>query len=245
MKQKQTKSVEKIRKSLTKLITDYGIKIFEGEAVIKNNSSILCNNEIFECKNIIIATGSKPNKFDFEGNYDSDFVMTSDDILELEELPNDITIIGSGAIGIEWARIFSMLNKKVRIVELAQKLIPIADADVSERIGRIFKRNKIDFYTNTTVKEIQNKTVRLSNGIEFDTEKILLAVGRSIVIPNCEDCKIETDKFIKVDSNFETTQKGIFAIGDVNGLSMLAHSATNQALQIIEYIKNKTECSFN
>ena len=245
IKEKQIKTVEKIRKSLTKLMLDYGIKIVTGDAIIKNPTTISVNEEKFECKNIIIATGSKPNKFTFKGNYDEDFILTSDDILNINTLPDDILIVGSGAIGIEWARIFSMLNKKARIVELADKLIPVSDSEVSERVGRIFKRNKVEFYTSTTIDKIEGKKVTLSNGTEFETEKILLAVGRQAVIPQIENCNIDKDKYIKVDNNFETTQKGIFAIGDVNGISMLAHSASNQAVQLIEYIKNSVPCKFD
>ena len=245
VKERQVKTVEKIRKSLTKLITDYGIRIVEGEAAIKNPTTIVSNGEEFECKNIIIASGSKPNKLKLNGNYSEDFLLTSDDILSLETLPEDITILGSGAIGAEWARIFSAFNKKVRVIELAPKLIPLADTDVSDRIERIFKRNKIEFYTGTTIENIENKTVTLSNGVSFETEKILLAVGRGISLPKIENCSLEVGKFIKVDGNFETTQKGIFAIGDINGISMLAHSASNQAVQVVEYIKKGTPCSFN
>ncbi|MBR6162306.1 dihydrolipoyl dehydrogenase [bacterium] len=245
IKQREVKTVEKIRKSLTKLITDYGIRIVEGEAEIKSPTAILSNGEKFECANIIIATGSKPNKFKFNGNYSDDFILTSDDILNLETLPEDITILGSGAIGVEWARILTGFNKKVRVIELAQNLIPLADTEVSERIERIFKRNKIEFYLGTTIDKIENTTVTLTNGVSFETEKVLVAIGRSISLPKTENLTIETEKFVKVDSNFETSQKGIFAIGDVNGVSMLAHSASNQAVQVVEYIKDGTPCSFN
>ena len=245
IKQKEVKTVEKIRKSLTKLITDYGIKIVEGEAVITSPNTIQVNDETFECKNIIISTGSKPNKFKFNGNYDEDFVMSSDDILNTEILPDDILIVGSGAIGIEWARILTMLNKKVRLVELAPKIIPLADNEISERVERIFKRNRIEFYTSTTIEKIEDRAITLSNGITFETQKVLVAAGRLPVLPKTENISLDINKYIKVDSNFETTQRGIFAIGDVNGISMLAHSASNQACQVIEYIKNSTQCQFN
>ncbi len=245
MKQRQVKTVEKIRKSLTKLITDYGIKIVEGAAIITSPNTIKCNAETYEFKNIIISTGSKPNKFKFNGNYSDDFILTSDDILNHESLPNNLLIVGSGAIGIEWARIFTMLNKNVKVVELAPKLIPLADNEISERVERIFKRNKIEYYTSTTIDKIEGHTVTLSNGIITEADKILLAAGRLPVLPRTENINIETKKFITVDSNFETTQKGIYAIGDVNGISMLAHSASNQGCQVVEYIKNSAPCSFN
>lgn len=244
IKDKEVKTIEKIRKSLTKLITDYGIKIVEGEAVITSANTIKVNDETFECRNIIISTGSKPNKFTFNGNYDNDFVITSDDILNTNTLPDDILIVGSGAIGVEWARILTMLNKKVRLVELAPKIIPLADNEISERVERIFKRNKIEYFTSTTIEKIEDRTITLSNGITFETQKVLVAAGRLPVLPKFDNVDIQINKYISVNSNFETTQKGIFAIGDVNGISMLAHSAANQGCQVVEYIKNSTPCKF-
>ena len=104
--QERQKSVsEKIRKNLFNLIKSYDIEIVEAEAQIIDKNHIEANGNTFEVKNIIIATGSKPNKIEFSGNYAKDFVLTSDDILNLTELPKTIVIVGSGAIGVEWARI--------------------------------------------------------------------------------------------------------------------------------------------
>ncbi len=105
--QERQKTVsEKIRKSLTTLIKSYGITIVEEEA------KIVAPNRIndYEVKNIIIATGSKPNMIKFEGSYSDDFIMTSDDVLNMTVLPSSVLIVGSGAIGVEWARIFSCLG---------------------------------------------------------------------------------------------------------------------------------------
>ena len=95
--------------------------------------------------------------------FDHKFFLSSDDILNLVNLPKSILIVGSGAIGIEWARIFSNFGVETTVVELASHLLPLADIEVSKRVERIFKANKIKFYTQTSVKEIADKTVILSN----------------------------------------------------------------------------------
>lgn len=218
--QERQKSVsEKIRKSLNTLIKSYGITVVEEEAKITAPNKI---ND-YEVKNIIIATGSKPNVIKFSGSYSSNFVMTSDDILDMTELPASVLIVGSGAIGVEWARILSCLGVKVTVVEMMKQLVPTADYEVSERLVRLFKKSRIDFYTETTIEKIEENNVFLSNGKTLEVERILLGAGRST----------ET---IKVDECFKTEQENVYAIGDVNRLSMLAHSAMKQAEEVIDYI---------
>lgn len=218
--QERQKTVsEKIRKSLTSLIKSYGITIVEEEAKITGSNKI---ND-YKVKNIIIATGSKPNIIKFNGNYNEDFVMTSEDVLNLTELPASILIVGSGAIGIEWARIFSSLGVKVSVVEMMTQLIPTADFEVSQRIERLFKKSRIDFYTQTTIEKIEGNNITLSNGKIIEAEKVLLGAGRSTDTKNVNNC-------------FKTEKENIYAIGDVNRVSMLAHSAMKQAEEVIDYI---------
>lgn len=232
IQERQKTISEKIRKSLTSLIKSYDITIVEEEAFIENNNTIKTENNTFEVKNIIIATGSKPNVINFNGEYEKSFVLTSDDVLNLTELPQSILIVGTGAIGIEWARIFSSLGVKVTLVEMLEKIIPTADYEVSERVVRLLKKSRIDFYTGTTVEKIQDKTITLSNGKNIDVDCVLLGAGR------------QTDT-ISVNDNFNTETSNIYAIGDVNRISMLAHSAIKQAENVIDYIVTGKKSTFN
>lgn len=231
--QERQKTVsEKIRKSLTTLIKSYGVTIVEEEATIESNNKISTPTNSYDVKNIIIATGSKPNKINFNGNYEESFVMTSDDVLNMTELPSSVLIVGTGAIGIEWARILSTLGVKVTLVEMMEKVIPTADYEISERVVRLLKKARIDFYTLATIQEIQGKTVTISNGKIIDVDAILLGTGR------------KTDT-IEVDKNFKTDKANVFAIGDVNRVSMLAHSGMKQAEEVVEYIVSGKECHFD
>ena len=231
--QERQKTVsEKIRKSLTNLIKSYGVTIVEEEATIEDSNIIKTQTNAYQVKNIIIATGSKPNRIIFNGNYDERFVLTSDDILDMTKLSSSILIVGTGAIGIEWARILSILGVKVTLVEMMDKVIPTADFEVSDRVVRLLKKSRIDFYTSTTIQEINDKTVILSNGKTLEVDCILLGAGR------------KTDT-IEVDKNFKTDKENVFAIGDVNRISMLAHSGMKQAEEVIEYIVRGKECHFD
>ncbi len=152
---------------------------------------------------------------------DWNLTINSDDILNLEQLPKSILIIGSGAIGIEWARIFSNFGVETTVLELAPHLLPLADIEVSKRIERIFKSNKIQFYTETSVQSIENKIVTLSNGKIIEPEIILAATGR---VPNITN---------RID--------GVKYIGDTAGEIQLAHYAIKQALESVNNIPFKKD----
>ena len=148
--------------------------------------------------------------------FDGKFILSSDDILELKTLPKKIVIIGSGAIGTEWARIFSSFGVEVVIVELASSLLPGADFEVSKRLERIFKLKKIKFYTSISAEKVEivensSVDVFLSNGEKINADFILLAAGRKTV--NSE--KIS----------------GVSYIGDEAREIQLAHYAIRQAIK--------------
>ena len=207
--ERKNTTIEKIRKGLELAVKNSGVEINYNEATVKNNTTIVANGEEYIVKEIIIATGSKPK--DLESlKRDGEFILNSDDILNISKLPKSILIVGSGAIGIEWARIFNNFGVEIILLEKACNLIPLADIDVSKRIERIFKQNKIKYYTNNSIKSIVDKKVTLETGEVLEPEFILSAVGREPQIPNTELTKI---------------------IGDASNEILLAHYAIHQAIR--------------
>lgn len=233
--ERKEKTVEKIRKSLEMLLKSYEIEIVMSEAKIlsmsekekvkseKNDFSPLtshfslieANGDIYECVNILIATGAKPKCVGgFE--FDHEFILSSDDVLNLKTLPKKVLIVGSGAIGIEWARIFSSFGVETTIVEIADKLLPLADFEISQRLERIFKMARIKMFLSTSVKEINDKKVTLSSGEVLEPDFVLFATGRGInVIENSKDLP---------------------KIGDVYSAIQLAHFASHQGVNIVNKI---------
>lgn len=218
--ERKDKIVEKLRKSLELSLKNSGVVVVNAEAKIPSHTmkdgenQVFANGEIYECKKIITATGSKPR--DFDGlRFDHKFILSSDDILNLKTLPKSIVIIGSGAIGIEWARILSAFDVEVTIVEMADHLLPLADIEVSKRVERIFKSKKIKFYTSNGVEKIENQNGTLKSGETLTPELVLLATGRTPQpIENCDIC-----------------------IGDACGKIQLAHFAIKQAVAEIANIE--------
>lgn len=214
--ERKNKTVETLRKGIELALKNAKVTVINSEANIKNKNTIESNGDIFNCKKIICATGSSPKVI--KGlEFDHEFLLSSDDILKLEKLPESILIVGSGAIGVEWARIFNNFGVEATVVELAPHLLPLADIEVSKRLERIFKTEKIKFYTETCVSEINDKKVTLSNGEIIEPEIVLVGVGR---IPNITE---------KID--------GVTYIGDVAGEIQLAHYAIKQAIEDIDGIR--------
>lgn len=218
---RKNQTVEKLRKGIELALKNSKVTVINDEANIKSQNEIHTKNgEIYYCNEIICAVGSSPREL--KGlEFDHKFILSSDDILQLEKLPKSILIIGSGAIGIEWARIFSNFGVETTVLELAPHLLPLADIEVSKRLERIFKSNKIQFYTETSVQNIENKIVTLSNGKTIEPEVILAATGR---VPNIID---------KID--------GVKYIGDTAGEIQLAHYAIKQALETVNNIPFKKD----
>ncbi len=205
--ERKDKVVEKIRKSLELALKNSGVQTVNAEAKLISDNQISVDDKIYECSSIITATGAKPKDFP-NIRFDHEFVLSSDDILNLDTLPKSIVIIGSGAIGIEWARIFSAFDVEVSIVELAEHLLPLADIEVSKRVERIFKAKKIKMFLANSVEKIEDKKVYLSSGDVLEPEVVLLAVGR------------------KPENKFEN----VTCIGDACGKIQLAHFAIKQAV---------------
>lgn len=207
--EKRDKTVEKIRKALELVVKNSGVLTVNSEAKILDSCTIYADKE-YKVRKIIVATGSKPREV--KGlEFDGEFILSSDDVLKLEKLPKSVLIIGSGAIGIEWARIFSNFDVEVSLVEMAEHLIPLADIEVSKRIERMFKQAKIKFYLNDSIDKIENKSVTLKSGTIINPDFILSAIGR-----------------VPIDLENESCEK----IGDACGEILLAHYASYQGLTL-------------
>lgn len=218
--ERKEKTVEKIRKSLEMLLKSYGIEIVQAEAKIISPNSIEAGNTVYECSNILVATGSKPKSVGGFA-FDHEFILSSDDVLNLKTLPKKVLIVGSGAIGIEWARIFSSFGTEVTMVEIADKLLPLADFEISQRLERIFKMARVKTLLSTSVKGIKDRKVELSSGEILEPDFVLFATGRGI----------------NALENIGNLPK----IGDAFGAIQLAHFASHQGVAVVNNIVLGTE----
>lgn len=211
------------------------------------------DNEILIPRNVIIATGSSPKTIDGIP-IDGKTVMLSDHAFEMEELPESIVIVGGGVIGIEWASMLADFGVNVTIVEASNRILPTEDEEIVQELTKQLKSKNITIYTNSNLMvesvEVGSNTVKLKiekdqQTIPLSVEKMLISIGRIGNSTNIglENTSIETNgTFIKVNENYQTNEKHIYAIGDVIGGMQLAHVASHEGLKAVEHIvSGKTE----
>lgn len=202
-------------------------------------------NEMLIPKNVIIATGSKPNTLNFE--IDGDDVLTSDEALTMEKLPKSILIIGGGVIGVEWASMLSDFDVEVTILEYEDRILRTEDKDVSKEMQRLLTKKGISVHTGTKViPDSIEKHSGVSIAAEingerriFSAEKILVTVGRQANIEGfgLENTSIKIDKgVIETNDYYQTKESHIYAIGDVIGGMQLAHVASHEGIIAVEHI---------
>lgn len=221
------------------------IKIFYGEAAFKtaNQLEIISDKPlIIEAQNIIIASGSYCGSIPGISTNGHN-IFNSDDAVNLKEIPKKLVIIGSGAIGIEWQRIFSSLGSEVTIIEMSDRVTPNCDKEISRFLLTTLKKNKIEVKTSSKVENIENLEgklkITLNNQEKIETEKIMLAVGRrpKTNIKGIEQLNLEYSKgYIKTNNQMQTNIQNIYAVGDVAGKLQLAHSASTEAISAVENI---------
>lgn len=252
LQDRKNKIVGQLVGGIEQLISSYdNIEFLPGRASIVDKNKInvkLHDGETkeIEVDNIIIATGSEPTMTETKG-IDLEGVITSDDILEMEEIPESMVVIGGGVIGLEFASIYQELGTHVTL--LASRILKNIDMEVARRLPMMFKRQGMDAYREIRAKEIVKEGNKLKvtaqykdkdEEIEVVAEKVLIASGRGPVVTglNLDGIGVENNhKGVKVDKEFKTTVDNIYAIGDVNDLGIqLAHVASAQGTYVVEKI---------
>lgn len=237
------------------LLKSNNIDIILGKASLKDKNTVsvlLSSGELQEIttKNIIMATGSIPSIPNIPG-ITLEGVYTSESILEFKEIPKRLAVIGGGVIGMEFAGIFNALGSKVNVIEFLPSILAPVDTDLTKRLSVSLKRKGIDINTNTKVLSIEKHDEGLiittegkKGEVKFEADNVLVSVGRTPMTfgLNLEGLGIELDRrAIKVDKNYETNIPNIYAVGDVNGKTMLAHAATHQGKKVAERIMGSVD----
>lgn len=225
--------VASLREGVAQVLKD--VEVVTGEARFVSPSEVSVGDKVYSAPTIIVATGSKPARLNIPG---AEFALTSDEFLALTSLPPSVTVIGGGVIGLEFASVLKSFGVDVTVVEGMPEILPPFDAEIAKRLRMALKRRKINIVTDAVVKEIgRDGTVScVVKGKEksIGPAMVLMSVGRRPVIPDglVEAGAPLTERgFLKVDSDMMLMQSGgtsVYAIGDVNGLCMLAHAATAQ-----------------
>jgi dihydrolipoamide dehydrogenase len=242
--------IDQLVNGIAQLVKANNITLVSGSANLQDKNSVEIVGEngeksLVTGKNIIIASGSEPLVPPIEGA-NLEGIYTSTELLNFEKVPESLVVIGGGVIGMEFACIFNAMGTKITIMEFLPSILATVDSDLTKRLTPSLKKRGMDINTSTAVTKIEkteNGYIVYGNSkkgeIKVEAEKVLVAIGRKPVTDglNLESIGIEFDrKGVKVDENYETNIKGIYAIGDVNGKLMLAHAASHQGEVVAEAI---------
>ncbi|WP_243348981.1 dihydrolipoyl dehydrogenase [Parabacteroides sp. FAFU027] len=222
--------VKKLSLGVETLLKSNGVDIFRGVAKINKNKDVVVNDsQIIKADKIILAGGSKVSKINIPG-IDNPRVLSSDDVLMLREIPETLTVIGGGVVGIEMGLALHALGCKITVVEMMDRIIPGIDAEASAVLSATLKKKGMTIITSasiTGIEERRNKLqIKLASGDVVESDKALLSIGRVPDLEGIGEVEFVTERGkIKVDKYMETSVKGIYAPGDINGIKMLAHVA--------------------
>ncbi len=221
--------VQKLTKGIEYLWKKSGVEYLQAEAKILSPTEVEADNRILNTKYILIATGSRPKKQTLFPN-----ALELEDFFSLESLPEKPLLYGQGAILLEFAQLFKMLGKKPVIVSSGSPIVPKLDTYLESYIQKSLKKDKIQIIPDTELEFRDGVPFFQGAAIEHDT--IINCSLRNAVIPPMDIDLKTVEGYISVDNHYQSSIPTIYAAGDVNGISYLAHAASAQGISVINHI---------
>jgi dihydrolipoamide dehydrogenase len=261
---RRNKVIINTRDFITDLLQHHNVDIYQGEAEVIEPDTVKVkfgklNNETFQVdytgeeetlttENVILATGSKALIPGFIDERDPS-IVSSHELITIEQLPEKLTIVGGGVIGMEFATIFSNLGSQVTVVELLPRVLAMMDSDISAEITKIMEENSISILTNHKVTNVVGGVLKAINQdtgeeVTIDSPINLIAIGRTAVLQEDLYDRLGLDytrKGIEVDDTMQTSIPGIWAVGDATGKSILAHCGIQQGVVCAENIMREED----
>lgn len=248
--------VKKLVGAIEFLMKKNKIDVVRGNAKAINKTSLSVDNETYEFKNLILANGSIPRHLPLSGFEEArkrNFLLDSTTLLSLKELPKSMITIGGGVIGMEFSFMMAELGVDVSILQGLPTILELLDTDISNEMTKIAKKKNIKIIPNAMVKGVDNKTNEVLYEIKkkehrLKADKVLESVGRIPHWPSFKNINLKTGVMgsIVVNEYMQTNIENIYAIGDVTAKSMLAHTASAQAVVAVKnIIGQKTAMSYH
>ena len=252
--ERKRKVVGSLAQGVKGLLRKSKVSVFQGRGRLASRDRLAVVHEgkdvaAVRAKHIVLATGSEVRAI---GPLPTDgkVVINSDHILDMQDVPGTMLVIGAGAVGVEFASVYARFGTKVTIVEMLDRVVPVEDAEVSAELEKSFRKQGIECLTSTTVTSLKVEgkkakvTLKGKDGKESGQayDRVLVAVGRK---PNTDDLGLEefvvkkTRETVDVDGNFRTSVPNIFAIGDIIQGPWLAHAASHEGIQVMHEIAGK------
>ncbi len=227
--QNKKEVVKKLTGGVASLLKSNGVEVVRGTGVAQSAHLVEAGGRQFACRSIIFAGGSVPGKIGIPG-IDSKYVLNSDELLELDEVPKRLAVIGGGVVGIELGSAFAVFGSRVTVVEMMDSIVPNMDGEVSALLKKELTRKGMEILNSVRLREIvetaEGVRLVLDDGKTVEADRALLSIGRK---PDCfgiEKLGVQMERGrVVVNERMETSVPDVYAPGDVNGKCMLAHAA--------------------
>ncbi len=238
------RTINRISMGIENRISEKGVDVYKEKAVSFDKQELLtASGAKITFDKLVLACGTKPS---FPGILkeikDKPGVYTNENIFQIKEFPKTMTVIGGGAIGIEMAFFFASFGVFVDLLEAMPSILAYYDDDIISEAKKMLKKKRVNVLENVQATVISDDlTIELSNGSKLQNDIVLIATGRNLCLPDTQ-LELAKDKrgFLSVNDSFQTSVANIYAVGDVNGISLFAHSATDQGKQLGRYFLNNT-----
>lgn len=245
---RKDKIVKRLTGGVASLLKKNGVVVYQGEAVIADKETIHVNGEILKPKHLILATGASnvvPPIPGLKEGIQTGFVKDNRSLLSIETMPKKLVVIGGGVIGVEFATIFASFGVPVVILEKLPTILTAIDDEVRDAFLKLLKRQGIQVLTNAEVYEVGDKVVRYrydGKNEQAEADVVLLSVGMRPNVKGLESLNLELEKGgVKTDESLRTSVKNVYAVGDLNGKSMLAHTASAEGIVAVNTILGKSD----
>jgi dihydrolipoamide dehydrogenase len=250
MMSRKDKVVKKLVAAVENGLKHNRVEIVRARAVILDNKKgivrLKAGDTIWECRNILVCTGSEASIPPIPGIKDAPF-LTNREVLRLTDIPSDLVIIGGGVVGIEFACLFNSLGSKVTVIEMMHEILPGMDPEISTLLRRELMKKGIIFHLKSRVQEIEGKRLTVGDDEKqytVEAGEIVVSTGRKPVVEGfgLETLGVEIVKGgIRIDEHCRTNIPNVYAAGDVTGFSMLAHTASREGEVAVNHMLGKPD----
>ena len=257
---KRSRDVSKrLTNGIGSLMKKHKITVIEGEGALKKGKDapdVVVGKDTYSAKHVILATGARARTIPQAGlEPDGDKIWTYREAMVPESMPKSVLVIGSGAIGIEFASFYNTMGADVTVVEMMDRVLPVEDEEISGFAAKSFKKQGMTLMTGAQVEKLDTsgKTAKVSvktakgKTETIEVEKVILAIGIAGNVENLglEDLGVKVEKGHVVNDGFgRTNVKGLYAIGDVAGPPWLAHKASHEGVVCVEKIAGQDVHAF-
>jgi dihydrolipoamide dehydrogenase len=227
--------VTKLTGGVNFLLKKNGVEVIKGEARITSSNSVSIQGRLLEAKNIFIGTGSYPAPLDVE--IPTGKLIQVEYLLDLEELPQRIVLVGHGPVTLELAQFFQLIDKEITVISPVENILPGIDDYLRQYILKKTKSQGIRIIENSKITSATNEILKINN-LEIPYDVVINCSWRNGIAPPSDiDLGRDEHGFIPVDEFLQTVIPGVFAIGDVNGVSYLAHAASAQGVFAVNHVQ--------